>query len=299
MANLDKFNDLRKTFFIIYSDIKLNILKHNVDENINENNLSDLYTKLNIFYEKLNKIKNNNILLQGFIDNNYGQIKEVKIFLINRKTDKARSLHDKIFTKILKFNSYIPLGISHVFEDFIKGITYFSDELENKKKIPIYNRAASCGNSSEDFRKKYLQCYNTNIPEEIEKKKEHIFKCYLERLIYDDMFRNLTFHFPKNLTEQELKQNNGHIFQLSERAKNFNKFFDNIELNIDIKYDNNFPIILDINYFKNNILIKKEIFMKTTYIDEYGNTRYYEDVFHKIVEDGLEEKINVQQFIIK
>ena len=299
MANLDKFNDLRKTFFIIYSDIKLNILKHNVDENINENNLSDLYTKLNIFYEKLNEIKNNNILLQGFIDNNYCQIKEVKLFLINRKTDKARSLHDKIFTEILKFNSYIPLGISHVFEDFIKGITYFSDELENKKKIPIYHRAASCGNSSEDFRKKYLQCYNTNIPEEIEKKKEHIFKCYLERLIYDDMFRNLTFHFPKNLSEQELKQNNGHIFQLIERAKNFNKCFNNIELNIDIKYDNNFPIILDINYLKNNLLIKKEIFMKTTYIDEYGNTRYYEDVFHKIVEDGLEEKINVQQFIIK
>jgi len=26
MANLDKFNDLRKIFFIIYSDIKLNIL---------------------------------------------------------------------------------------------------------------------------------------------------------------------------------------------------------------------------------------------------------------------------------
>jgi len=291
MANLDKFNDLRKTFFIIYSDIKLNILKNNVNEDINENVLSDLYNKLNIFYEKLNEIKNNNILLQGFIDNNYCKIKEVKLFLINRKTDKARSLHDEIFIKILKCNSYIPLGITHVFEDYIKGITYFSDELENKKKIPIYHRAASCGNSSEDFRKKYLQCYNTDIPEEIEKKKEHIFKCYLERLIYDDMF--------KNLTEQELKQNKGHIFQLSERAKNFNKSFNNIELNIDIKYKNNFPIILDINYLKNNFLFKKEMFMKTTYIDDYGNTRYYEDVFHKIIEDGQEEKINVQQFIIK
>ena len=49
MANLDKFNDLRKTFFIIYSDIKLNILKNNVNEDINENVLSDLYNKLNIF----------------------------------------------------------------------------------------------------------------------------------------------------------------------------------------------------------------------------------------------------------
>lgn len=94
MANLDKFNDLRKTFFIIYSDIKLNILKQNVNEDINENVFSDLYNKLNIFYEKLHKIKNNNILLQGFIDNNYCEIKEVKLFLINRKTSKARSLHD-------------------------------------------------------------------------------------------------------------------------------------------------------------------------------------------------------------
>ncbi len=28
MANIDKFNDLRKIFFIIYSDIKLNLLKN-------------------------------------------------------------------------------------------------------------------------------------------------------------------------------------------------------------------------------------------------------------------------------
>lgn len=296
MANLDKFNDLRKTFFIIYSDIKLNILKHNIDENINENNLSDLYTKLNIFYEKLNEIKNNNILLQGFIDNNYGQIKEVKLFLINRKTDKARSLHDKIFTEILKFNSYIPLGISHVFEDFIKGITYFSDELENKKKIPIYHRAASCGNSSEDFKKKYLQCYNTNTPEEIEIKKRHIFKCYVERLIYDDMYRTLTLHFPTTLNNQELKQNKGHLFQLNERAKNYNECFLGIKIAIEIDYDNNFPIILKINDIKDGKIIKREIFMKNTYIDEYGNTRYEDDILHKIIENNKDETF-IKRFI--
>jgi hypothetical protein len=291
MANIDKFNDLRKTFFIIYSDIKLNLLKNNVNEIINENILSELYNNLDIFYGKMNDIKNNSILLQGFIDNNYCEIKEVKLFLLNRESSKARDLHDKIFIKILKFDSYIPLGISHVFEDFIKGITYFSDELENKKKIPIYHRSASCSNSLEDFKEKYLQCYNTNLPEEIENKKEHIFKSYLERLIYNDILRNLI--------EEKLKDNNAIIFQLGEKEKNFNKYYNNIELNINIKYNNNFPIILDINYLKNNLLIKKEIFMKTTYIDEYGNTRYYEDVFHKIIEDGFEEKINIQQFIIK
>jgi hypothetical protein len=60
--------------------------------------------------------------------------------------------------------------------------------MENIKKIPIYHRSASCGNSSEDFQKKYFQCYNENEPNEIKIKQEHIFKCYLERLIYNDMF---------------------------------------------------------------------------------------------------------------
>ena len=278
MANVNKFNHLRTIFFTIYSDIKLNI------QDVNENTLAELYNKLDIFYQEISTLKNNNILLQGFIDNNCEKIKEVKLFLINRKTPRARSLHDKIFTKILKLDSYTPLGITQVFEDFIKGITYFSDELENKKRIPIYHRAASCGNSSKNFKKKYLQCYNTQEPEDIKNKKEHIFKCYLERLIYDDMYKNIIFDFPVNL--------------ISEKAKNFNKRFIGTDLTINITYKNHFPIILEINYMKNNVLIKNELFMKTTYIDEYGNTRYYDDVFHKIMEKDLDEIINIQKFSI-
>ena len=288
---------LRNSFFNIYSEIKLILLQHSVNENIDENKFREIYDKLDSFSKEINKIKDNHILLQGFIDNNYGQIKEIKYFLINRKTKRSRSLHDKIFTKILKLNSYIPLGITFVFEDFIKGITFFNNEMENIKKIPIYHRSASCGNSSEDFQKKYFQCYNTNEPNEIKIKQEHIYKCYLERLIYNDMFKNLTFHFPKNLFNQELIQNKGHLFQLSKRAENFNKCFLGTDLNINIIYENNFPIVLNIVYVQNNNIIKKEFFMKTTYIDEYGITRYHKDVFHKIIEKNT-EKTNIQQFII-
>jgi hypothetical protein len=294
------FNELTNIFFDIYSNIKLIQLKHNVEinpKNINENKLIDLYNNLNIFYNKLYNIKNNHILLQGFIDYNYVKIKEVKYFLLSIKTTKSRSIHDKIFTKILKLNNFIPLGITQVFKDFIEGITYFSDELENKIKIPIYHRAASCGNSSEDFKKKYFDCYNTNTSEEIEIKKKHISKCYLERLIYDDMFRTLSLHFPSTLNNQNLKQNNRHLFQLSERAKNYNKCFLGINIIIEMEYDNNFPIILKINYINDNKIIKKEIFMKTTYIDKYGITRYENDVFHKIFENNKEDII-IQKFIV-
>ena len=98
------------------------------------------------------------------------------------------------------------------------------------------------------------------------------------------MYKNITFDFPVNL--------------ISEKAKNFNKRFIGTDLTINITYKNHFPIILEINYMKNNVFIKKELFMKTTYIDEYGNTRYYDDVFHKIIENGLDEIINIQKFCI-
>jgi hypothetical protein len=37
--------------------------------------------------------------------------------------------------------------------------------------------------------------------------------------------------------------------------------------------------------------------MKTTYIDNYGNTRYEDDVFHKILENN-DENIIIQKFIV-
>lgn len=74
MANVNKFNHLRTIFFTIYSDIKLNI------QDVNENTLAELYNKLDIFYQEISTLKNNNILLQGFIDNNCEKIKSKIIF---------------------------------------------------------------------------------------------------------------------------------------------------------------------------------------------------------------------------
>lgn len=294
----ENFNELTNIFFDIYSNIKLIRLKHkpNIEiKNIKKNQFDDIYVKLNVFYNKLNKIKKNYILLQGFIDHNYNKIKEIKYFLLEIKTNKSRSFHDKIFTNILGLDKHIPLGITYVFEDFIKGITFFSNEEENTKKIPIYHRSASCGNSSEDFKKKYFECYNTNTPNNIELKKKHIFKCYLERLIYDNMYKNLMFHFPTTLNNQELQQNKGHIFQLDERAKNFNKCFLGINIEIEIYYENNFPIFLFINYIKDDMIIKKERYMKTTFIDDYGNTRYEDDVYCVREENNIKNNF-IQKF---
>lgn len=303
------FKKITEDLYNIKSEIiKITLLNVNNNlEKIDEKNFENLYEILKNFEKNLKKIEKNRILLNGFIDRHYNIIREIKNFLINIKKEKARSYHDKIITNILKMNKYIPLGITFVFEEFIKGITYFSNEMENKKKIPIYHRSASCGNSNEEFKKKYLECYNQDLPEDIELKKKHISKCYLERLIYDNMYKNLTLHYMTNLLNQNHHQDNGHKYQLTERGKKFNSCFVGIDLKIEILYDNQFPYNLVIYYIKkgkmNNLteefkkedIIKIESFMKITYIDDYGNTRYEDDVLYKCEENNTKYS-KIQEF---
>ena len=281
----------------ILSNVKNLLLHENITKqikDIDEEKLDKFYIDINNLYQELKKIENNHILLQGFIDKHIDELRQIKHFLLERKDKKSRSAHDKIFTKILKIDKYIPLGITQVFEDFIKGITYFSDELENKKKIPIYHRSASCGNSSKDFKKKYLQCYEYDNEFTLQTKKKHIHKCYLERLIYDKIYLNSILHFPTNLNN-ELKQNNGHIFQLEERAKNFNECFLGLKMEIEIFYELDLPSSLIIKYIKDGNIEKTEQYYKMIYIDSFGVKRYSEKTILRIIDsNGLAK--NIGQF---
>lgn len=287
----------KNQIYDVLSNIKDILLKENSlieVKDINENKLNKFYLDINNLYKELNKIKNNSILKQGFIDKHIDELRKIKNFLLERKDKRSRSIHDKIFTNILKIDKYIPLGITQVFEDFVKGITYFSNEIENKKKIPIYHRAASYGNSSEDFKKKYLQCYKDNNELTLKIKKDHIFKCYLERLIYDKIYLNSILHFPSGLNN-ELRQNNGHIFQLKERAKNFNECFLGLNIEIEIFYELELPSYLIIKYIKDGNIEKIEEYSKIVYIDSFGVKRYSDKTILKIIkEDGKPN--NIGQF---
>lgn len=258
---------------------------YDILSNLKENSFENkFYLDINNLYKELNKIKNNNILKQGFIDKHIDELRKIKNFLLERKDKRSRSIHDKIFTDILKMDKYIPLGITQVFEDFVKGITYFSNEIENKNKIPIYHRAASCGNSSEDFKKKYLQCYKDNNELTLKIKRDHIFKCYLERLIYDKIYLNSILHFPSGLNNE-----------LRQRAKNFNECFLGLNIEIEIFYELELPSYLIIKYIKDGNIEKIEEYSKIVYIDSFGVKRYSDKTILKIIkEDGKPN--NIGQF---
>ena len=289
--NNKKFLDLNNIFYNVYKEVQ--IIKFNEEPNlINDNyksiensKLCGLYNSLKLFLKELDYIKDNQILIQGFIDSHYNIIRDIKLFLVSLMKPNARMYHDKIFTNIFKLDKYIPLGITKIFEEFIKGITYFSDELEIRKKVPIYHRSASCGKSNADFQKKYLKCFGNNSPENIQIKKQHIFKCYVERLIYDNIYKKFTLNYYSKLLNQNKHQNEGHQFQLDERSKNFNSCFLGINLKINILYDGMLPYTLIISYIKDDIVIKKERYTKITLIDEIGITQYHDDVVCNVFEN--------------
>ncbi len=299
---MNNFNNLLLSFQNVFSEYIniLNIIKpeeykhfqfKSSDDynfsNISNNDLQTFYSKLNNFLNILKSIQNNHILIQGFYDKKYIELTKIKYFLIKLKNNKSRSLHDKIFVNIFKMNKHVPLGVTRIFEEFIKGITYFSNETEYRK-IPIYHRAASCGNSSSDFVRKYLKCYSTNTPNNIKKKQEHIYKCYIERLIFDNMFKHSFTHIKDNIS---IEQNEGHKFQLTERGHNFNSCFLGIKIEIKIIYEDNFPTILKIYFYNNDNLIKKEEFEKILYYDIYGNGCYMDNILYtRYDENGIYEE---------
>jgi hypothetical protein len=287
-----EYKRLTNIFFETYSQVNYILLLEGIIklEDVSIIGKDKIIEETKKLLKELEKVEKEKILLQGLIDRNYTDLKKLKEILLGIKTNEGRSISDKIFTKILKFESHMPLGITIVFENYIKGITYFSYEKENKDKIPIYHRASSCGNKKKNFRDLLK---NDLINEEM--KKSHIKKCYLERLIYDDMYREMSFHFPSELKNQELKQNKGHEYQLTERAKNYYHYYLEEEIRIEILYDNHFPILLTINYIKDGTVVKMERYLKTTYIDDYGNTQYSQNVYYTIIEDGKEKNI-IQQF---
>ena len=291
--NNNKFLDLNNILYDVFKEMKIiisyiNPLTNNSNyKNIENSKLSGLYNSLKLFLKELDCIKYNQILIQGFIDSHYTHIRDIKLFLISLKKPEARMYHDKIFTNIFKLDKYMPLGITKIFEEFIEGITFFSNEAELIKKVPIYHRVASCGKSNADFQKKYLKCFGTNSPENIEIKKKHIIKCYIERLIYDDIY--------SKLLNQNKHQNEGHQFQLDETSKNFNSCFLGINITIKLLYDDMFPHTLIVYYTKDDVIVKKVRFTKITYIDDYGNTRYEDELLCNVFENN-DVDIFVQSF---
>ena len=192
-----------------------------------------------------------------------------------------RSLQDKIFTKHLKLPKQMPTYISDLFENLIKGITYFSHEKENV--YPIYHRLYSCGPYEDTHRSGNLICTEKLDKKELIRRRPLIERCYIERLLYDLLYIHESLHFPK-LGPQDLKQDDGHIFRMNLTKKDFESCFPSTKIECKIEYDDNFPYKVIITRIVSG-KITHMTYIKTFQITPIGN-KVYDSMVECIKEEG-------------
>jgi len=188
-----------------------------------------------------------------------------------------RSLHDRIFKNLLGIEKRIPSAITLLFGKFIKGITYFQNQNASRVEIPIYHRLYSCGTGDDAFRNTYQRCLPDMDKQDRNDVKIRIETCYIERLIYDHMYRHLVLFFPLTGTE-EPTQDNAHIDRLALTKEDFETCFPNLRISIDIEYDStHWPIELKIQRYIRDKLVSTEQYRKTIIFGDLFNDKMYEE----------------------
>lgn len=167
-----------------------------------------------------------------------------ELFYIKHHVENQfRSWHDKIFINIVNIRK-MPQNATHIFEEFIKGITYFADEIDQSR--PIYHRLYSCGPYQDTHRQGNLICHDTLTDEEIKRRKPLIERCYVERLIYDEIYKSENLHFPEK-GNSDPAQNDGHLFRLDLTRQDYETCFPGCQIEVSICYmREKFPLILTV-----------------------------------------------------
>jgi hypothetical protein len=200
-------------------------------------------------------------------DKRQRDIRTVRSFLLNYKTGdaKLRKMINTICSVYLIEKGSDYQSITNIFEEFIKGVTYFSDQQdqhETKTKIPIYHRLFSCGSENTPFREQFMQCKMSNTASWATISKQ-IQRCYIERKIYTAIYNQNGLHFPLNGTE-ELATDKGHLFRLSLTKQDFQTCFPNKDIDVRIEYFPHtiIPSQVTILYISNGNTEIEEIYIK-------------------------------------
>ena len=202
-----------------------------------------------------------------------GEIAKLKFGIKALKEPRITALHDRIFTNIMKINARIvPRGITILFDQFIRGITYFEHE-QQASAMPVYHRLFSCGPGDDAFRETSIVCRSNVTKADKKQRQLKIMKCYVERLVYDELYRHEAFHF--NTTgSDELAQDSQHLFRLELTKADFSSCFRGHDVSVSVTYQDGMPTELKLSHLRNGQLDYTETFRKTFYFSTIGNKLY-------------------------
>jgi len=156
-----------------------------------------------------------------------------------------------------------------LFEEFIKGISYFSSEFDPTNPTPMYHRLFSCGPGDDAFWRMYQQCATGGeSAEALSEAARRIQTCYTERLIYDALLRHTqvrsaTDPDPKGSHEPLPSQDTGHMFRLALTRSDFQTCFPRTDISVRLTMTpEGFPISVSIARTTRGRLVSVESYTK-------------------------------------
>ena len=230
--------------------------------------------------------------LPMFVDAHQSELQRIAMTLRKIANSNIRGYHDRIFGKLLGMQKRLPSHLTTMFYRFVQGITYFQHQMPNDTIIPIYHRLFACGPGDDAFRRTLNQQHRADVRARIE-------TCYIERLIYDHMYRHLALHFPET-GASEKTQDAGHLFRLDLTKRDFETCFPNLRLEVDIRYDDmGWPIQLILQRFVRDRLVSTETHQRTIYFNPIFGTKSYEDAIDAMRQTDRYAYFRVQRFAFR
>ena len=185
----------------------------------------------------------------------------IKNYIVNNKN--LNSIYDKVFINILSSRQS---QTTIIFTKFIKGITYFKDELYTADTV--YHRPQSCG-----AYKSIRGCNALHASNKLNKKqRERSYLCYLERLIWDAIYKFNTPHIPGTFDE-EITQDNAHEDRIITTKKEFQSCYRDCDLLVTVEC-NPQPFKLTIQHTHKGKVKLTETYNRDVLHDRFGSWEY-------------------------
>lgn len=180
-------------------------------------------------------------------------------------------------------------SVTPIFEEFIRGITHFHDQNSSTDEIvapyfrdgvpilgpgPVYHRLFSCGLGTDSFRRNFLSCQEKMSINDRTRVSNRVKTCYIERLIYEQIFKYMLNHFPSK-GDCNRSQNHAHIDFLEKIKKDFNTCFPHLQIRVHVEWDSTIrlPISLTITREQNLKVTSQEIYNRLI-MNPYNNEQF-------------------------
>jgi hypothetical protein len=264
--------DIQDIFYGVASEVRA------IELSSSPVSLDVLKTLLKRFEKDLSKAGDD--ILPEFIDYHYNEIARISRVMQTIKDPVITGYHDRIFKNTFGMTKRVPTNLTRVFEAFIRGVTLFYHQLPEDPVVftPVYHRLQACGPGDDAFRKEYQQCTDLMDTRTRADVRQRIQTCYIERLIYNELYKVMSLHFPIQGTDG-IEQDEGHRYRLDLVREDFKTCFPNLDIEISVDFDMHLPVSLTIVRKIRGATSSTETYTRTLVFDPvFGGKKYTDDV---------------------